>query len=96
MENQGFNINECDELNKQKILNTALIKELRNYKEENTKLKHEKEILYSKIEKLEKENKSLKNDTLSIKNKKPLKKLWISLKISYNPIMKAKKISAVI
>ena len=47
MENQGFNINECDELNKQKILNTALIKELRNYKEENTKLKHEKQILYS-------------------------------------------------
>ena len=92
MENHGFNINECDELNKQKILNTALIK----YKEENTKLKHEKEILYSKIEKLEKENKSLKNDICLSKTKNHSKKLWILLKISYNPIMKAKKISAVI
>ena len=52
--NQCFNIDETDELNKLKILNSALIKELRKYKEENTKLKHEKEILYSKSEKLEK------------------------------------------
>ena len=38
--NQCFNTNESDELTKLKILNTVLIKELRKYKEENTKLKH--------------------------------------------------------
>ena len=69
--NQCFNINESDELNKQKILNSALIKELRKYKEENTKLKNEKEILNSKIEKLEEENKSLKSDFSSVKNPNP-------------------------
>ena len=60
--NQVFNINETDELTKQEILNSALIEELREYKEENTKLKHEKEILNSKIEKLEEENKTLKSE----------------------------------
>ena len=45
--NQCFNIHESDKLIKLKILNSALIKELRKYKEENTKLKHEKQILYS-------------------------------------------------
>ena len=46
--NQCFNLektSKSDELTKLKILNLALIKELRKYKEENTKLKHENEIL---------------------------------------------------
>ena len=42
MENKN---NQCDELTKLKITNSALINELRNYKEENMKLKHENEIL---------------------------------------------------
>ena len=66
--NKCFIINESDELTKQKILNSILIKELRKYKEENTKLKHEKEKLNSIIEKLEEENKALKND-FSIRKK---------------------------
>ena len=49
--NQCLTINEIDELNKLKILNSTLIKELRKYKEENAKLQQEKEILYGKIEK---------------------------------------------
>ena len=55
MENENnhcFNIDESDELNKLKILNSALIKELRKSKEENTKLRHENEILNSIIENL--------------------------------------------
>ena len=47
--NQCFNINESDGLTKLKLLNSALMKELRKYKEENTKLKHENEILNSKV-----------------------------------------------
>ena len=71
-ENNGFNINESDEQNMQKILNAALTKELRKYKEENTKLKHEKEILYSSIiENLEEENKTLKSDLSFMKNQNP-------------------------
>ena len=56
--NQHFDINETNELNKLKILNSALIKELRKYREKNALLQQEKEILYGKIEKLEKENQS--------------------------------------
>ena len=70
-ENNGFDVNESDEQNMQKILNSALIKELRKYKEENTKLKHEKEILYSIIENLEEENKALKSDLSFMKNQNP-------------------------
>ena len=69
--NQCFVIDESDELTKLKILNSALIKELRKYKEENTKLKHEKEILNSIIENLEEENKALKSDFSSMKNQDP-------------------------
>ena len=69
--NKCFNINESDELTKEKILNSTLIKELRKYKEENTKLKHEKEKLNSIIEKLEEENKALKNDFSIRKNQNP-------------------------
>ena len=69
--NQCFNIHESDELIKLKILNSALIKELRKYKEENTKLKHENEILNSIIENLEEENKALKSDYSSMKNQHP-------------------------
>ena len=58
--NQCFNIDESGELTKLKILNLTLIKELSKYKEENTKLKHENEILNSIIENLEEENKALK------------------------------------
>ena len=46
MENEKkhcFNTNESDELTKQKLLNSELIEELRKYKEENTKLKQDKE-----------------------------------------------------
>ena len=68
MENKN---NQCDELTKLKILNSALIKELRKYKEENTKLKHENEILNSIIENLEEENKALKSDYSSMKNQHP-------------------------
>ena len=68
---QSFNLNESDELNKQKILNSALIKELRKYKEEITKLKHEKEILNSIIENLEEENKTMKSHFSSMKNQNP-------------------------
>ena len=56
MENENypiFNVNDSDELNMQKLLNSTLVKELRKSKEENIKLKHEKEILNLKIEKLE-------------------------------------------
>ena len=60
--NQCLNINESYELTKEKILNSALIKELRKYKEENTKLKQDNEILHSIIENLEEENKILKSD----------------------------------
>ena len=69
--NQGFKINESDELNKLNILNSALLKELRKSKEENAKLKHEKEILDCKIKKLEEENKTLKGDFSSTKNQNP-------------------------
>ena len=65
--NQHFNsINETDELNKVKILNSTLIKELRKYMEENAKLQQENETLYGKIEKLEKENQTLKSDFSSM------------------------------
>ena len=47
--NQSFIAYESEELTRQKILNSALMDELIKYKEENTKLKHEKEILNSKI-----------------------------------------------
>ena len=71
--NQHFNsINEIDELNKVKILNLTLMKELRKYMEQNAKLQQEKEILYGKIEKLEKENKTLKSsDFSSMENQNP-------------------------
>ena len=69
--NKCFNINESDELTKQKIFHSALIKELRKYKEENTKLKHENEILYSLIENLEEENKALKSEISSMKKQNP-------------------------
>ena len=69
--NQCFNIDESDELTKLKILNLTLIKELSKYKEENTKLKHENEILNSIIENLEEENKALKSDFSSMKNQNP-------------------------
>ena len=71
--NQCFNIHESDELIKLKILNSALIKELRKYKEENTKLKHENETLNSIIENLEEENKALKCHFSSMKNQHPKK-----------------------
>ena len=66
--NQCFVIDGSDELTKLKILNLALIKELRKYKEENTKLKHENEILNCIIENLEEENKALKSDLTFMKN----------------------------
>ena len=69
--NQCLNIDDTDEMTKLKILNSALIKELRKYKEENTKLKHEIEIFNSIIENLEEENKALKSDFSSIKNQNP-------------------------
>ena len=69
--NQCFNINESDGLTKLKLLNSALMKELRKYKEENAKLKHENEILNSIIENLEEENKALKSDFSSMKNQDP-------------------------
>ena len=51
--NQCLNINEIDELTKQKILNSALIKELRKY--------HKKEkLLGSQIERPITENKTMK------------------------------------
>ena len=65
--NQCFVIDESDELTKLKILNSALIKELRKYKEENTKLKHENEILNSIIE----ESKAMKSDFSIMKNQHP-------------------------
>ena len=67
--NQSFIAYESEELTRQKILNSALMDELIKYKEENTKLKHEKEILNSKIEKLEEENQTLKSDFSSMKSK---------------------------
>ena len=73
--NQCLTINEIDELNKLKILNSTLIKELRKYKEENAKLQQEKEILYGKIEKLEKENNTLKSDFSLWKSKTQKEKL---------------------
>ena len=76
MENENnhcFNIDESDELNKLKILNSALIKELRKSKEENTKLRHENEILNSIIENLEEEKNALKSDFSSMKNQNPHK-----------------------
>ena len=67
--NQHFNgVNQIVELNKLKILNSTLIKELRKYIEENAKLQKEKDILYGKIEKLEKENQTLKSDFFSMEN----------------------------
>ena len=69
--NQCLNITESYELTKEKILNSALTKELRKYKEENTKLKQDNEILHSIIENLEEENKILKSDFSSMKNQKP-------------------------
>ena len=69
--NQRFNINESDELNKLKILNSALMNELRKYKEENMTLKHHNEILNCIIENLEEENKTLKSDFSSMKNQDP-------------------------
>ena len=69
MENKN---NQCDELTKLKILNSALIKELSKYKEENTKLKHENEILNSTIiENLEEESKAMKRDFSIMKNQHP-------------------------
>ena len=64
--NQCFVIDGSDELTKLKILNSALIKELRKYKEKNTKLKNENEneneILNSiLIENLEEEKKIIQN-----------------------------------
>ena len=76
MENENypiFNVNDSDELNMQKLLNSTLVKELRKSKEENIKLKHEKEILNLKIEKLEEENKTLKNNFSTVKNPNPHK-----------------------
>ena len=76
MENENypiFNVNDSDELNMQKLLNSTLVKELRKSKEENIKLKHEKEILNLKIEKLEEENKTLKSDFSTVKNPNPHK-----------------------
>ena len=76
MENENypiFNVNDSDELNMQKLLNSTLVKELRKSKEENIKLKHEKEILNLKIEKLEEENKTLKSDFSTVKNPNPYK-----------------------
>ena len=70
--NQCLNINESHELAKEKILNSALIKELRKYKEENAQLKQDNEILHSIIENLEDENKILKSDFSSMKNQNPL------------------------
>ena len=69
--NQCFNADESDELTKLKILNLTLIKELSKYKEENTKLEYENEILNSIIENLEEENKALKNDFSTMKNQQP-------------------------
>ena len=69
--NQSFTAYESDELTRQKILNSALMNELIKYKEENTKLKHENEILNSIIENLEEENKALKSDFSSMKNQDP-------------------------
>ena len=66
-----FKINESDELNRQKFFNSSLIKELRKYREENIKLKHEKELLNSIIKKLVEENKTLRSNLSSIKNKNP-------------------------
>jgi len=60
--NQCVDINEFDELTKQRILNSAILQELIKYKEENTKLKHDKEIQNSIIKNLEEENKTLKSD----------------------------------
>ena len=45
----------------------------KEYKEENTKLKHENEILNSIIENLEEENKALKCHFSSMKNQHPKK-----------------------
>ena len=76
MENENypiFNVNDSDELNMQKLLNSTLVKELRKSKEENVTLKHEKEILNLKIEKLEEENKTLKSDFSTVKNPNPHK-----------------------
>ena len=89
--NQHFDINETNELNKLKILNSALIKELRKYREKNALLQQEKEILYDKIEKLEKENKTLKSDFSSLENQTHMKKLWALLKMFFIQIMKSKK-----
>ena len=69
--NQCFDVNESDELNKLKILNSALMNELRKYKEENMTLKHHNEILNCIIENLEEENKTLKRDFSSMKNQNP-------------------------
>ena len=66
-----FKKNESDELNRQKFFNSSLIKELRKYREENIKLKHEKELLNSIIKKLVEENKTLRSNLSSIKNKNP-------------------------
>ena len=74
--NQCFNIHESDELIKLKILNSALIKELRKYKEENTKLKHENETLNSIIENLEEENKALKTNTHMKKLRTMMLRQW--------------------
>ena len=69
--NQCFNIDETDELNKLKILNSALIMELRQSKEENTKLRHENEMLNCIIENLEDEKNALKSDFSTMKNQNP-------------------------
>ena len=74
--NQCFNIDESDELNKLKILNSALIKELRKSKEENTKLRHENEILNSIIENLEEEKNALKSDPPKIRDLFTLSKFF--------------------
>ena len=69
--NQCFNIDESDKLNKLKILNSALIMELRQSKEENTKLRHENEMLNCIIENLEDEKNALKSDFSTMKNQNP-------------------------
>ena len=66
--NQCFNTDESDELTKLKILNSAFIKELRIYIEENMKLKHENEIpTECIIENWEEEKNALKSNFSSMK-----------------------------
>ena len=52
-------VKETDEIKKLKLLNSFLIKELNQFKNENLKLKQENEILKSKFEELKDKNKKL-------------------------------------